>query len=165
MPQQRGEPLGGDQAVAVGNELGNLVPVDHVQVQAEADPALRTEIRGPVETIRLGGDHRLGSTRGGLAAEADDAVAVVVDEVVDEGLVADEEAGVLAPVLTRRLGEAEADVGEANETAIFGGRLRHQMQFPGADASLITRRTERLAAALSGRDSCTPSPCAAGRGS
>lgn len=127
MPQQRGEPLGGDQAVAVGNELGNLVPVDHVQVQAEADPALRTEIGGSGEAGPLGGDHRLGGTRAGLAAEADDAVAVVADEVVDEGLVADEIAGVLAPVLTRRLGEGEADLGEANETAIFGGRLRHLM--------------------------------------
>ena len=55
---QLGHQPGGDDAVGVGDQLGDLVPVDR-DVEVDAEPAAVADVRRPEEPLGVGGDQRL----------------------------------------------------------------------------------------------------------
>src|SRR5271166_3477419 len=109
-----------DQAVAVLDQLRDFFPIDFADVEAQPDPASRSDVGGHVEFFRVGGDQRDVVAGEDFAIDADDAVAVVVVEEIAEGFLADGDAGVAATQgLACGFGKREADVSEASEAGVF----------------------------------------------
>src|SRR5215471_5744596 len=114
-----GQAFWGNQPVARCHQLSHFVPVNGAQVQAERHPSPWSDIRGHIEPVGLGGDQRLviaGQHPGGYC---NDAVSVMVIQVVSEGLLPDQEADVMSSKLLSNLGEREADLGEPHEAPVF----------------------------------------------
>ena len=86
-----GQGLGGGQAVAVGDEIGDFGPVDLADVEAKADPSSRADVGGAVKPRLIRCQEDLVFAAFGLETDGDDAVAVMVVEVVCEFLLPNRE--------------------------------------------------------------------------
>src|SRR4029453_1291710 len=85
-------------AVAVGDQLGDLAPVDVLEVEAQGHPASLADVSGQVEAVWVGGDEATVPARGGLAEDGHPAVAPLVVDEPGEGAAADLEAEVAVVV-------------------------------------------------------------------
>ena len=103
-----------------------------MEVQADADPAFDTEVRGPEEPLRVEIDQRLLVAQRDLAAQGHATVAVVVVEVVREGPASDLEPDVLA-LVAGDLGQGAADLIQPG-TAPAPDRRVHAASLPEGEA-------------------------------
>ena len=94
--------FGGGQAVAVGDEIGDFRPVDLADVEAKADPSSRADVGGAVEPRLIRCQEDLVLAALGPETDRDDAVAVVVIEVICEFLLPNGEGGVVTDVARAR---------------------------------------------------------------
>src|SRR6201992_1643461 len=106
-----GQAFGGDQAVAVPQQLGQLIPIV-VIVQPDPDPALGPDVGGHVEPLRVVADQGLLDAGPGLERHRG---LVLADH--DEQLVADPEGrrGVAAERLLSGFGQGEADLADPRD--------------------------------------------------
>src|SRR5262245_51009201 len=101
-----------DESVAVVNELPDLIPIDNADVDAEAYPALRAQVRGHEEALRVEAKDEILVAGSDLAVDRLASVAVMVVEVVREGLAAHLELDVL-DFARGGFGEGERDLANA----------------------------------------------------
>ena len=103
----RDQTFGRDEAVAAGDELGDFCPIHAGNIQAQPDPSFGPHVGGLVELGGLGGDQRLVIAGQNFAGDADDAVAVMVVQVVSVGLAAYGKTRVLAQGLREAIWEGD----------------------------------------------------------
>jgi hypothetical protein len=103
--------LWGDLRVAAKNEFFHFRPVHRSQIQPQAHPAPGADIGGHVELAGIGLDQSLIVIGENLAAYANDAVPVMIVEVIRKNLSCDQEAGVISFVLAHRSRKSKANFG------------------------------------------------------
>ena len=86
-----GQRLGGGQAVAFGDEIGDFGPVDLADVQAKTDPSSRADVGWAVEPRLIRGQEDVVFTALGPETDRDDAIAVMAVQVICEFLLANGE--------------------------------------------------------------------------
>ena len=155
LPQElSGEALRRDLEVALGDEVGDLGPVDVVAVEPERDPAARAEVGRQVEAAAgVGVDQRLRLAPGRLARDADDPVAVVVVEEVGERALADAELRVRRVVDALGLGQFGADRGQLGQPRSIEPLLEPRDVVAGAFELGWASASTRWAASASARAS------------
>src|SRR4030095_12774006 len=118
--------FGRGHAVAVLENLGDLVPID-LAVEPHADPAFVADVRRVEELVRVGVDEGFLRTRARLAPHCDAVGAVVVVVVHGEELVADAKGRFAPSFLLGRLRQCETDLAQPGE-----GIARRHHSNPGA---------------------------------
>jgi hypothetical protein len=119
---------GRDQAEATGDEFADLIPIDVAAIHAERDPAPRPDVGRQVKAIRLSRRKRCVITRQRFARDRDYSVAMMIVEEIHEGLLADEEGGVVSGIAPTCVGEGEADLCKAREAVVRGRYWRMWLQ-------------------------------------
>jgi hypothetical protein len=112
---------GSDKGVAAEEKIGDFVPVDFADVEAEGDPASGCEVGREIESARLGFREGLVVAGEDFAGDGNDAVAVMVVEEISEGLFADEELRVGTMNEARGFRKRKGDFGEMREAGVFAG--------------------------------------------
>ncbi len=102
----------GDLRVAAENKLFYFRPIHCSKIKAQADPAPGADIGGEVEFPRVPLDQPVVVIGQNLAADADDAVPVMIVEVIRKHFFRHEKAGVVSFVFAHRGGECQANLGE-----------------------------------------------------
>src|SRR5580658_6173444 len=92
---KRGEPLGREQPVTPDDQLGNFVPVNLADIQAQRDPTAGSEVHRQVESCGIRGHQRGIVAADYFARHGNDAVAVMAIQEISELLLPDLETGVL----------------------------------------------------------------------
>ncbi len=129
------ESLRCSEAVRVGHQLTDFVPVDLSKVEPQRDPTARTHVRRHVEALGIGVDQRTIHTRRGLARDRHDPVAVMIVEEVRELLAAHTEAGVRIMPLLADLRQLRAEPAEPLESSIDSWVASHDL--PGSTTSCV----------------------------
>lgn len=106
---ERRKPLRCDGAVAVREEAGRLLPIDAADVEPQPRPPSWDDVRRHVEALGVVRDPRRIFTARDLPDKADDAIAVVIVEIVREGALGDDELRVAAVHFARRSRERQTD--------------------------------------------------------
>src|SRR5271166_5459767 len=84
-PADKGsKPLRSQQAIACGDMLRYLRPVDLAQVKAEADPSPWPNVRRPIEHVLIRVDQQVAASGQCLEANRDNPIAVMIMEIVGE---------------------------------------------------------------------------------
>lgn len=108
------EPSRCERLICKAREVGDGIPIDAIEVEADCHPALGTQVGGNEKSLRITSHETSLLAQARLAAEGNHAVTVVVKEIVGEdALTNPKREMVLAGCLGHDLRERVADLQES----------------------------------------------------
>jgi len=115
--------LRGGKFVATPYELFDFCPIHRRQIETQPDPSFRPNVCRKIELAGVALDKPPIIAGKGFATEANDSIAMMIVEIVDEYLLPDEKAGMFSLIDTRCLGKRETYPGQPGQSYL---RLRFQ---------------------------------------
>jgi len=126
-----------DESVTEFHDVLHLEPVDGVAIQPQSEPTPRPNICRHIEPLRIAGDPIHIFPKGGLAANRDDPVAMMIVQIVCEHLATHPEIRVICPNASLTFGQRRTDLGELGERGRFvvAGHCGNDSRRPTMSAS------------------------------
>ena len=118
-----GDPLGRNQYVASRDQFSYFLPVDLADVESKRHPTPRSNIRRKVESRGAGSSQCGVLVWQHFATDSDNAVAMMVVEIIRKGFFADKEIR-CCPLSWRVVWKCKADLRKMRESSIFHTRLK-----------------------------------------